>query len=165
MESGLEAIVFEGHTDKVRTVAFHPSGEIIASGSSDTNIKLWSTESVSELRTLAGHSAEIWSVDFDTKGRYLASGGDNKLSEGGQIFLWDYKSSKILRTLDIKTGTPIAIEISPDDQALAAQTTIHSTDMDLSWLLGQLGLHGPDRVPQTLSALGFVGPHELHGVP
>ncbi len=137
VESGLEAIVFEGHTDKVRTVAFHPSGEIIASGSSDTNIKLWSTESVSELRTLAGHSAEIWSVDFDTKGRYLASGGDNKLSEGGQIFLWDYKSSKILRTLDIKTGTPIAIEISPDDQALAACIAVREKSKD-GWESGKI---------------------------
>ncbi|MBT5427094.1 MAG: WD40 repeat domain-containing protein, partial [Bacteroidetes bacterium] len=137
VEGGLEAVVFEGHTDKVRAVAFHPAGKIIASGSSDNSIKLWSTETVAEIKTLSGHTSEVWTVDFGSSGRYLASGGEKKSSESGEIFLWDYKTSKIVRTLQLKYGTPIALEISPDGQVLAACTGNREKSKD-GWMNGRI---------------------------
>lgn len=137
VESGLEAVVFEGHTDIVRAVAFHPSGKIIASGSSDNTIKLWSTETVAEIKTLTGHTSDVWTLDFGSSGRYLASGGEKRSSENGEIYIWDYDTGKIVRTLELKSGTPIALEISQDEQILAVCTGNREKSKD-GWVNGRI---------------------------
>jgi WD40 repeat protein len=42
----------QGHSKRVRSVAFHPEGKILASGSVDETIKLWDVKTGECLKTL-----------------------------------------------------------------------------------------------------------------
>ena len=75
---------FVGHADVVHSVVFSPDGKTIASGSTDSTIKLWDVNTGTELRTIEGHSGEVWSVTFSPDGKTLASGSSDKT-----IKLWD----------------------------------------------------------------------------
>ncbi len=70
-------VTLEGHSDSVNSVTFSPDSKQLASGSSDTTIKLWSLENLSELATRKGSNRGITSVSFSANGRYLASGSDD----------------------------------------------------------------------------------------
>jgi WD40 repeat protein len=48
---------FIGHSSDVLSVAFSPDGKYLASGSSDSTVRLWSVESQKEVSTLRGHSS------------------------------------------------------------------------------------------------------------
>jgi WD40 repeat protein len=56
----------------------------MASGSENSNIKIWSVELKKEIATLKGHNWGVYSVTFSSDGKYLASG-----SEDGMIKLWN----------------------------------------------------------------------------
>jgi WD40 repeat protein len=77
---------FTGHTNIVRSVAFSPDSQTLASGSYDNTIKLWNLASGKELRTLTGHKNEVTSVAFSPDGRTLASSGEDQT-----IKLWGNK--------------------------------------------------------------------------
>ena len=67
---------------------------MLASGSSDKTIRLWSVGERRELAVLAGHSREVRSVAFDQKGDVLASGSDDYT-----IRLWSVSERVILAVL------------------------------------------------------------------
>jgi WD40 repeat protein len=52
-------------------------------GSLNRTLKVWDVESGRELQTVDGHGGHIYTVAFDSRGRWLASG-----SETGAIQLW-----------------------------------------------------------------------------
>ena len=57
------------------SVSFPPDGEMLASGSRDGTVKLWSVSKRQEIATLAGHTKQIInSVSFSSDGEMLASG-------------------------------------------------------------------------------------------
>jgi WD40 repeat protein len=77
----------QGHSNKVKSVAFSPDGKYLASGSNDMMVKLWSVESQKELTTLLGHKDSVFSVAFSPDGKYLASGSDDNT-----VKLWSVHS-------------------------------------------------------------------------
>lgn len=81
----------EGHKDVVRSLAFSPRGEVVASTSRDATIKLWGVKTGELLQTLTGSDGEIWSIAFSPDGDMLASAGDD-----GSIRLWRPKSDEHL---------------------------------------------------------------------
>jgi U4/U6 small nuclear ribonucleoprotein PRP4 len=66
--------VLKGHQDRVCRVAFHPSGDYIASASFDTTWRLWDVNTAKELLLQEGHSKEVYSVEFQNDGSLVASG-------------------------------------------------------------------------------------------
>ena len=67
---------------------------MLASGSDDKTIKLWSIENYSEITTLRGHSSMVSTVIFNNTGKILASG-----SFDNTIKLWDVESQTEIFTL------------------------------------------------------------------
>jgi WD40 repeat protein len=70
--------VVDGYTPIVRPVAFSPDGKWIATGWSDSKLRLWPVPAASprEPRTLGGPEAGLWSrIAFDPGGRYLFAVG------------------------------------------------------------------------------------------
>ena len=64
--------------DLVRSVAFSPNGQRLASACQDRKVRLWNVSDGALLQTLSGHRFEVWSVAFSPDGRVLASGGADK---------------------------------------------------------------------------------------
>ncbi|HKX32638.1 MAG TPA: WD40 repeat domain-containing protein [Blastocatellia bacterium] len=64
----------KGHTGKVNSVAFTPDGQILASASDDTTIKLWRVADGSLVRTIRVHYGIANSIAFSPDGQTLAAG-------------------------------------------------------------------------------------------
>ncbi|WP_377479264.1 MAG: WD40 repeat domain-containing protein [Microcoleus anatoxicus] len=83
-------LTLDGHSDSVTSVSFSPDGLLIASGSYDRKVKLWS-RSGTLLKTLTGHKDSVMSVSFSPDGKVLASAGrDNR------VILWNLDLDDLL---------------------------------------------------------------------
>ena len=78
------AKTLSGHKWSVYSVCFSPDSQTLASGSSDTTIKLWDLITHTCIKTFHGHNWAVWSVCFSPDGKTLASG-----SLDDTIKLWD----------------------------------------------------------------------------
>jgi WD40 repeat protein len=87
---------FEGHTNAVVSVSFHPQGNQLASGSFDHSLKIWDLQQGINVITLDGHTAPVRSVVFHPAGEMLVSG-----SEDGTIRLWDSSTGDCRRILTV----------------------------------------------------------------
>ena len=66
---------FTGHRSNCSAVEFHPFGEFLASGSSDTNLRVWDTRKKGCIQTYKGHTRGISTIEFSPDGRWVVSGG------------------------------------------------------------------------------------------
>ncbi|MTJ13271.1 hypothetical protein FJR11_11860 [Anabaena sp. UHCC 0187] len=107
--------IFQGHSDRVTSVAFSPDGQTLASGSDDKTIKLWNVPTGSLLQTLTGHLNWVMSVAFSPDGRTLASGSNDKT-----IKLWNVTTGKLLQTLSGHSLSVNSVAFSPDGRTLAS---------------------------------------------
>jgi small GTP-binding protein len=105
----------EGHQNWVWSVAFDPTGQTLASGSSDCEVKLWNPHSGELLRTFHGHSLWVNCVTFSPSGDTLASG-----SADGTIKLWEPGSGRLQRTLEGHRGHVLSIAFNAAGGTLAS---------------------------------------------
>jgi len=101
---------FPAHNSTIWTVAFSPNGKIIASGSADKTIKLWSLEG-KELETIKVNE-EVHSMAFSPDGRLLAIGVN-----GGTLKIW-HLAEKKFTTIKAHTETIFKVSFTPDSQKL-----------------------------------------------
>ncbi len=98
---------WQAHTDITPTLAFHPNGKILATGSWDGTVKLWNVDNGS-LLWVGNHTSTIcvaWSPD----GRLLASGARDTT-----IKVWDVASGTNIQTLLHHTSGVYSLAFSPD---------------------------------------------------
>jgi len=67
-------------------VAYHPSGDQLASGSADKTVRLWNTIIGQQTHELRGHPGWVWAVAYHPSGDQLASG-----SADNTVRLWDFR--------------------------------------------------------------------------
>ena len=85
-ESGMWRRTLDGHKSGVLAIAFSPDGKLLASGSmqvedpdrppdqpASAEVKLWDTETGTDLATLTGHTDRVYGVAFSPDGKTLAT--------------------------------------------------------------------------------------------
>lgn len=145
-----------GHNRPVLTVAYSPDGALVATGSRDQTIRLWSTRSGECLQTLFGHKAGVSEVIFAPDGKALASasGVNSSTHFDNTIKVWNVQSGQIKHSLVAANTTSItALAISPDGKTIAGGSrdkSIHLWNLQDGTPIGTWTAH---RAPVT--ALAF----------
>jgi len=120
--AALRASTGEQHGAEVRCVAFSPDGALVASGSKDRRIRLFSARTGEEVATIDGQSGMIWSVAFSPDGLTLASGGMDH-----SVKLWDVAPRRLRATLVGHRGPVHSVAFSPDGRTLASAGSFDGT--------------------------------------
>lgn len=115
-----------GHQGAVTAIALSPNAQMIASGSSDKTIRLWSLEGEllqvwagRSFRFAQGHADRITSLVFSPNGEVLVSG-----SADGSIKQWDLRRNELfsslpghgwgISTLALSPNAPVLVSGSED---------------------------------------------------
>ena len=102
--------------DSIYTVAWSPKGDLIATASISSSIRLWELDAgAGPSKEPAAHQGTILCLDYSPDGRILASGSHDE-----SIRLWDAESGKGIRTLVGHRGPVRGIAFSPDGTRLAS---------------------------------------------
>jgi WD40 repeat protein len=111
-----------GHQGKITALALSPDGELIASGSTDKTIKLWSLDGEllytwpgKSFRFLQGHQDRITALRFSPSSEILVSS-----SADGTIKQWDLNSGNLFSSLPGHGWGVTAIALSPEEPLLTS---------------------------------------------
>ena len=85
----------KGHKRGVWSVRFSRAERILATGSGDKSVKLWSLDDFSCVKTFEGHTNSVLRVDFLNNGLQLVSSASD-----GLVKLWNIKEEECITTLD-----------------------------------------------------------------
>ncbi|KAL0228181.1 hypothetical protein RCL1_004324 [Eukaryota sp. TZLM3-RCL] len=94
--------VLHGHDQDVKNLAWHPSGNIIASCSYDATIRIWKNEGglfVADV-VLSDHTDTVWSVVFSKNGEFLYSTGAD-----GRLLVYRFECNEVKLVCDFNLGT------------------------------------------------------------
>ncbi|EAY00671.1 AT hook motif family protein [Trichomonas vaginalis G3] len=87
-----------GHTRSIRSMSTDPTGQILISGSQDTNIKAWHVPSLSLMKSFKGHDEPVLQTEISPDRRLVAS-----IAEDSTLRLWS-----------LETGAAIYMYYMPD---------------------------------------------------
>lgn len=99
----------DGHVKAVTCLAINSRKKILASGSKDTTVRLWSWPRGMPLKTLKGHSDNVCCLAFN--GNFLISGG-----EDNTIQVWNLTTGISVKTFTVNDSRITSLALSPDGQ-------------------------------------------------
>ena len=118
-----------GHAGDISAVAYSPDGQVVASASDDSTVKLWSTNGIL-IRTLSVHPCQATALAFSPDGTKLAVGAYHgpTFNEGrGTVTVWQspdgWQPSSSISLLHVTTshlGKVNALAFSSDSTRLAS---------------------------------------------
>ena len=128
--------IFTKHTQKIVALTISPSGEFIATGSSDWTIEVWKVRDTAPLNEmdlgdplwiLKGHAGTVTSVAFSPNGKMLATGGVDQ-----RVRLWDLTTGQHLHTFSNHTSKISAVAFASDDVFASGSSdgTVFIWDLD-----------------------------------
>jgi WD40 repeat protein len=137
-----------GHTNQVSSVAFSPDGKMIASGSLDNTIKLWSLDGKNQ-KTLNANKATVFSVAFSPDGKTIASG-----SLDNTVKLWSV-DGKVQKILPGHKALVTSVAFSRDGKMIASASGDNTVKL---WSVdGKLLLTLPHNAPVSSVAFSSDG--------
>jgi U3 small nucleolar RNA-associated protein 13 len=85
----------KGHKRGVWTVKFGRTERVLATGSGDKTVRLWSLDDFTCVKTFEGHTNSVLRVDFLNLGMQMVSSGSD-----GLVKLWNVKDEECVTTMD-----------------------------------------------------------------
>jgi WD40 repeat protein/transcriptional regulator with XRE-family HTH domain len=115
VHSDLARSVFTDTFGSILTVTLSPSGDLLAAGTANGEIRLWKARDGTPLAHYTGHSGWVWSVAFNMNESFLVSG-----SEDETVRVWDVQSGKCSAILRGHTNRVRSVAFSPDGALIAS---------------------------------------------
>ncbi|XP_050438818.1 guanine nucleotide-binding protein subunit beta-5b-like [Adelges cooleyi] len=117
MRAGQSVKSFVGHLADINCVKYHPSGDIIASGSDDGTCRMYDLRADKEIALYSENSIVscIESIDFSLSGRLFFAG-----CTGHLIRVWDNLTREKVRVLQKHRNRVTTVKTSPDGTSLAS---------------------------------------------
>jgi WD40 repeat protein len=140
----------EGHGDGVLTVAFGPTGRLLASAGADGTIKVWDRHTARLLKTLHGHHGHVTAVAWHPDGKSLASGGAD-----GTVRLWSVGSGASLAILRDHTAGVTGVAFHPGGKCLASTAGNQESGELKTWDLTTLKAQSSLAWHNHLAAVAF----------
>jgi WD40 repeat protein len=97
-----------------RSLAFSPSGRVLAMGGSGPDVSLWDVEAGIEQEPLRAGKGTVRSVTFAPDGTKLAVGTWKSRSRPARVTIWEWPGRRRLADLGPFPGSINALAISPD---------------------------------------------------
>lgn len=114
-DNGTSLTTLTGHENWVTSLAFAPDGQLLASGSHDATVRLWTLgEDVQLYKTLQTHAGWVRTVAFSPDGQLLACGSEQF------IYLWDVALGELRDVLQGHERMIEAIAFAPDGHLLVS---------------------------------------------
>jgi len=119
VSSGETIAKLEGHSGAINCIAFHPGGQSLISGSSDTTVKGWLLGSGGLFHksrntfTFTGHREQVTACAFHPDALLVTSGD----ARGGLI-LWEAGSRKVLQSCEAHAALVASLVFSRDGRYL-----------------------------------------------
>lgn len=95
-------------------LAFAPDGKTFVTGSWDTTLRLWNTETGKPVRDLIGHRSAIHNAAFAPDGKTLAT-----TDAQGRLLLWNPATGEQLASLNAHTDRCFGLAFSSDGKRFA----------------------------------------------
>ncbi len=111
---------WEAHDKPIRSVAFSPDGQYIASASEDETIKLWDTKG-RKVRQFKEHNQWVRSVSFSPDGQYIVSAGEDQ-----NIKLWNIYLGKCIDTFEGHTSWVQSVRFHPEGNIIVSGGADHT---------------------------------------
>jgi WD40 repeat protein len=134
LQGGPEIATYAGHLDKVEKVAFSPTAPILASGSADGSIKLWSVAQASAHPPHSGddpffaHISPIHLIIFSKDSRrFVTVAADRQLRE------WDAATGLLLTSMPIDVAGPWHVAAQADAIVAGAGRTLSVWQRNDKW--------------------------------
>lgn len=83
-------LVLKGHTDTVTAMSFSPQGDLLATGSIDTTVRIWNVATGECVHTLTDLSGEVECLLWHPSGLALLAG-----SQDAQTIMWNAKKGQV----------------------------------------------------------------------
>jgi WD40 repeat protein/tRNA A-37 threonylcarbamoyl transferase component Bud32 len=98
IEGSNSLFTYRGHSDWVWSVAWSPTGNRVASASSDKTVQVWDAADGAHLYTYSGHADSVYELAWSPDGKHIASASNDMTVQvwdatGGHPFTYDGHSS------------------------------------------------------------------------
>jgi WD40 repeat protein len=111
----LSGSLFAEKLGSILTIAFSPDGKRLATGDTDSCIRLWNVATGEQIATCLGHEDWVRGIAFSPDGQMLASGSEDKT-----IRLWQVESGQSIAILEGHRSWVWSVNFSPDGKLLAS---------------------------------------------
>lgn len=150
MSSYINLFIQEAHSsDSVKSVAFHPTAPLLATGSNDRTVKVWllspDNTSATLVAILRGHTQDITSVAFHRTDLLLATASLDKTVRLWRVFP-DSSSATCVATLKGHSKYVTSVAFDPTGRFLA------SGSWDNTVILWKLSADNSSAIPVTIIA-------------